>query len=1380
MDKYQLGLNITPDKIGYAIMDNRNNLLKPNGAKAGIGERLFIPGEVAEPTRLLRSARRIKRRRQWRLTCLEQEFKPELDKVDPAFLYRLKDAWLSRSDVRRNRRQNLFANVVTEAQFYKKYPTIYHLQVDLINHPEKKFDLEYIYLAIHSLIKKRGNFLSSTPVDSYKASKFDATSAYKQLNKAFKAIGYPFVKLAVQYADSGNDILLSDSLFKTNKIKKFQEIVVEEPKKKTDATQSKKVTRQLLNALLNSPTRFDILLNAEVEDDPNWKFTLADEDADEKVSYIKQSLSDEQIKILDLLIDWHNYIELHQLLNGATTIAEAMVNIYDKHRQDIKLFNKYRLTVNNETAKSLKNLYLSYANGSRNNKYVKKAVGAKSLSREDFYDKITKIIKKQPENELSKQILAEMELGNFLPKITDKRNAAIPYQLNALELNKILKNQGKYYPFLIKPNPSQNKLDQKNAPYKITQLLTFKVPYYVGPLAKNEKNPHARFTWVVRKEAGQVTPWNFYDKIDQVKSADNFIKRSIGTDTYIFNEPVLPKSSLYYDEFSVLNELNSIKLNGDKIPVKLKQAIYENVFKKYKKVTVKKLKDYLIKNHEFKIVQVRGLADQTAFTSSLTSYHALKDILGEKVNEAKYNDDLEKIIEWSTVFEDRNIFYIKLNEINWLTELERKKLLAYRFRGWGNLSKKLLVDLKPTASGNVLDQLWKSKKTFIQIISQDSFKAAIDQNNVMVSKKLNDEELINNVYTSPANKKALRQALKVVKDVINTTGKVPDIISLRFNRGRSTETELSLNRQRQLIRQYNLIKDDLLNSELKKNLKQASNKRILTDKEYLYFKQLGRDAFDGSPLDFDKIKTYHLSHILPANYVPDDSLNNLALTTQSNSIKKGSQFANIFAQNIISNLNISVRNFWDKLVELGLMAKSKLYNLITDPDVINKTGRNKMIAHQLTGNSMVIKLLATILQAKYPNIKVIEVRNNNISQLRKCLNLLPLPSINDYDIGLDAYISAVIGNYLYNVYPKLRPFFIYGQYLSPDNEKNSPDFDIRSFNFLWKIMYGKEEDIYISGTHTPVFNRQDIIDKLKRAYHFKYQNVSQETFIKHGALFDQTIYPNPDHDLKRRSKLIRMKNDRPVELYGGYSSQKSGYFSLVRIEKKNGSFTNKIIGVPQMEIDKLNKINDAKKYHERLYAILEPIVMTSETGKPVKNISNFKIIKAKIPYRQVIEDEGAKYTLGSAKYMYNFKQLYLSQEIRQIIADYVEDPNFRRHTRTIKLENDATISEKLNKVFEAILDQINTKFVLFNKARVKDKINEGSHKFYQLGISDKIIVIKNLLIACHANASAGYMKQININNTNINTIVILTDSAKLIYQSPTGMHEVKRKISDLF
>ena len=147
--------------------------------------------------------------------------------------------------------------------------------------------------------------------------------------------------------------------------------------------------------------------------------------------------------------------------------------------------------------------------------------------------------------------------------------------------------------------------------------------------------------------------------------------------------------------------------------------------------------------------------------------------------------------------------------------------------------------------------------------------------------------------------------------------------------------------------------------------------------------------------------------------------------------------------------------------------------------------------------------------------------------------------------------------------------------------------------------------------------------------------------------------------------------------------------------------------------------------------------------------------------------------------MYNFKQLYLSQEVRQIIADYVEDPYFRQHDKNPNYST-KHISEKLDIAFESILEQINSFFTLFNKAKVKEKINNGSHKFYDLNIQDKILVIKNLLVACHANASAGYLKQINVNNTLVNTVVTLSDSAKFVYQSPSGIHETEKKISDLF
>ena len=44
----------------------------------------------------------------------------------------------------------------------------------------------------------------------------------------------------------------------------------------------------------------------------------------------------------------------------------------------------------------------------------------------------------------------------------------------------------------------------------------------------------------------------------------------------------------------VLNELNNVKLNGEAISPELKQKIYKDVFCRYRKVTQKKLKNYLI------------------------------------------------------------------------------------------------------------------------------------------------------------------------------------------------------------------------------------------------------------------------------------------------------------------------------------------------------------------------------------------------------------------------------------------------------------------------------------------------------------------------------------------------------------------------------------------------------------------------------------------------------------------------------------------------------------------------------------------------------------------------------------------------------------------
>ena len=59
--------------------------------------------------------------------------------------------------------------------------------------------------------------------------------------------------------------------------------------------------------------------------------------------------------------------------------------------------------------------------------------------------------------------------------------------------------------------------------------------------------------------------------------------------TYLVGEDVLPKNSLLYSEFMVWNELNNVKVKGQKLNIELKKKFFEYYFKNQKSVTKNKL-----------------------------------------------------------------------------------------------------------------------------------------------------------------------------------------------------------------------------------------------------------------------------------------------------------------------------------------------------------------------------------------------------------------------------------------------------------------------------------------------------------------------------------------------------------------------------------------------------------------------------------------------------------------------------------------------------------------------------------------------------------------------------------------------------------------------
>ena len=215
-----------------------------------------------------------------------------------------------------------------------------------------------------------------------------------------------------------------------------------------------------------------------------------------------------------------------------------------------------------------------------------KVVIEKKTDSADFFKELKTSVKKLPDSEDKEYVLKELERNEFLPKAVTKVNGIIPYQLNEYELKCILNKAESYLPFL------KQKDGYGTVAEKIHMLLTFRVPFYVGPL-----NGHSPYAWAAHLKEGSITPWNFKDHIDEEASARIFIGRMTNKCTYLIGKDVLPKSSLLYTEYMLLNTLNNVRVGyaDQKLTLELKEKIWNELFLKHKKVTLKKFSQFLIR-----------------------------------------------------------------------------------------------------------------------------------------------------------------------------------------------------------------------------------------------------------------------------------------------------------------------------------------------------------------------------------------------------------------------------------------------------------------------------------------------------------------------------------------------------------------------------------------------------------------------------------------------------------------------------------------------------------------------------------------------------------------------------------------------------------------
>lgn len=1310
MKSYNIGLDIGTNSVGWAVVEEDTQKIIKKAKKALWGIRLFDEATTAASRRSSRSTRRRYDRRRKRLELLQKEFKEEMNKVDPSFFTKLKESKYNKNDV-----ENKSIVISKEEQrkinvYNKKYPTIYHLRKHLIEDKEKE-DIRLVYLAVHHIIKYRGNFLYNS--ENFNINNLNIEERLKEVFSMLIELGSN-LDIPENYDEVLNLKRISNIIINPSK----NDVKVDLKKELEKISSNKKFINEFIKMIVGNKFNVkDLLMLDEIE-----KKTISFDDSNYEKEYDElQAILGDSIEIINAFKQLYDSVFLKKIFKGSnnTSLSALMVEKYDIHKEDLRLLKDLL----NTDRKIYNDVFRNKDKKCLYEKYIHN-----ELSYEDFRKDLLKYLEKIFDSlknveliERYNQNKPRIENGDFLPRITETENSRYPYQLNKDELIKIIENQGKYYPFL---------LEKVSNTYKIVKLLEFRIPYYVGPLntttnLKNIKNSNA---WLVKKVDNiKITPYNFDEIIDKSATAEQFIKRMISHCTYLLNEYALPNNSILYSKYKVMNELKQIKVNGEKIENGIQHKIIKELFEKTSgTITDTKFKMYLYSSTDFDMyngdINVTGYSADGKFANNLQSYIDFFSENGIFSGTEYKEDDAEKIIEWITIFDDKDILEDKIRkEYTALSNKQIKQIIDKKYSGWGNLSNKLLTtkyykDKETGIKKSIIDLMYETDKNFMQIINNDEygFQSMIKENNILNEDEKITYDLVKNLATSPATKRGIYQALKVVDELVKYIGYEPKNIVIEMARSEDKK-ERKDDRKKYLLKLYEKFKDEIKNyNKLMSEMKDYE--KIDTQRLFLYFIQEGKCLYTGTPLNIEDLNKYEIDHIIPRTLIKDDSLDNKALVLKEcNQIKKA---ALVLPSEYRTSQNVV---WWTHLRKIGLMSASKFYKLTrktySDEDI------QGFINRQLVETRQITKHVANILNNYYKHTKIVYLKANLSHNYRERYELFKFREINDYHHAHDAYLAAVLGEYKEKYMTKKLNYKMI-------TELNNRLKELENYN---KLKYG-----YIINSLDNDVN--DIVNELSKSFvneetgevlfdaeRFNkvvedtlYRNdilVSKKTEIRSGEFYNQTKQT-------KGKKGVQLKSNMPTEMYGSYTSLNPAYAIMLNYTK-NGKEVRRMVGFPIYL--KNRKESEVSEYYRKLFDL--------------ENNDLIRIENIKIPfYSYLIWNDQICYLVGASDKVEvcNAKQFKYNKEFMKTHKKALNEVFNKRESNYDEYQND------LDEIITYIVDKIENDYKLFENLIPELKSIVNYRNYENFTAEEKVNIIKQLtkLLNCKSdNANFKFLSE---------------------------------------
>lgn len=1037
--EYIIGLDIGTTGVGWCVTDMDGQIQRAKG-KHMFGTARFDEANTAAERAQYRHRRRRQARIKARLALLQEMLADDVSKADPLFYMRLSESALDAED---RSQENLYKSMpkplfmdgsVALLEKGKQAFPIYRLREALVK-TKKQADIRYVYMAIAHILTHRGLFLDESANERTQAEIIQEMSAFiYYLNDNYILRipqGLPGI---ARFIDE-----LTKSRTKEQLLAKAMAIFQSDPAS-DDALRA--ICELLcgesveISRIFRSKQKIGMISFAQMED--GRFFDALPEEASEE---------------LRRLADIYAWKEYHRKDREKEWLSDEMNRRYEQHRKDLKQLkawirkyapDEYDTFFHDDREKTNYNAYTHSRTGSTSGD---KAISWNSCTQEVFYAHVSSILlscgdergKAEASDMLRRMYDKDGNVipNGFMPLQKTRINNTIQNYRHRNELEAILCNQEEYYPTLRENHE------------KIMLLASFRIPAYVGPLRQNANSPFEPWIRYTSDSREPILPWDLEERVDLEKTAEEWIHGAINDCSFIPGDKVLPRNSLIYEEYVLLNELNSLyiayttaeekheqmtipglepednssgkvleDLKLTLIDKSLKQRMIQEYFCRKKYPTYKGLIAWIREQPPFRdksdlFLAISGGREYTRIKGRLSTRVDIERILGRPIDMQKDLPYIEKMIRWSTLYTDRNIYKKRLRRelAGIYTEEQLRQFEGLRYHGWGKLGKRVLTEQICEAGGkkySVLELMRANHASFMRLYSHSKYglKDAIEK---IRTEGMDDEQdtqtALETLRCSPSVKRGVWQAVKVVNELAKFMGHEPSGIYIRNLREdvseRKKEAPEMKTRYAQVKELYSMLSKGKKKIPAGLKAKLQSYKQGMTDVEYLYFTQLGRCAYTGEEIQLDEPSTYMVDHIIPPHISDDDTLSNLVLVKKNTRISK---------QPLPKALIRKMQSFWQTLASGGLIPASKLHALMTE-EYTDETGEY-YIGKQLIDNSLMAERVTSLFRKLWPESNIVGFNTLLIDRLRKEYDLYRVRSLNDLQRAYDAFLVAHIGSFV--------------------------------------------------------------------------------------------------------------------------------------------------------------------------------------------------------------------------------------------------------------------------------------------------------------------------------------------------------------------------------